>query len=457
MKLYKGILQVVFANIISLLISVINGFVLPKYLPIEAYADLRTFLLYISYVGVLHLGYIDGIFIKYGGKTTEQIERGEFTRERRSLFWFQTIVTILLIIIAVVYRERNLLLTAICIAPINMVMFYKMFFQATGEFREYRIITNLSSALICVLNLFWLLVLKQRASIYYILIHAIVSVLVWLYYEYRNRGIGIRIQASVKETLCCIKENIQRGFVIMLGNFMGIWITSIDRWFVKILCGVAEFAYYSFAVTMLKLINVVITAFSVTLYNFFCKNIEERSVRKTRIGVLMIGAALIAIIYPLEFIISVYLKDYLNAVEVIRIIFAAQFVMLPINAVYLNIYKAKNMQKKYLQQMLLVTLLAFFTNVIGGKLLGNRIESFALATFFTAVVWLILCQASIKEYRMSGREWLYIGTVLIGYFGCSLWNVWIGLEIYLIWVASISLLFFGREIKEIGKTVIKKY
>ena len=53
MKLSKGIIQVIIANIINLIISIGNGFFLPKYLSVESYADYKIFILYISYVGIL--------------------------------------------------------------------------------------------------------------------------------------------------------------------------------------------------------------------------------------------------------------------------------------------------------------------------------------------------------------------------------------------------------------------
>ena len=83
MKLSKGIIQVILANIINLIISIGNGFLLPKFLSVESYAALKTFLLYTSYIGILHLGYIDGVYIKYGGKAIKAICLEQFTYEKR--------------------------------------------------------------------------------------------------------------------------------------------------------------------------------------------------------------------------------------------------------------------------------------------------------------------------------------------------------------------------------------
>ena len=83
MKLGRGIIEVLCANVLNLMIAVVNGFLLPKYLPVETYADLKTFLLYLSYIGVLHFGYIYAIYIKYCVKDLCNIQREKLSIEKK--------------------------------------------------------------------------------------------------------------------------------------------------------------------------------------------------------------------------------------------------------------------------------------------------------------------------------------------------------------------------------------
>lgn len=446
MKLSKGIAEVIVANIINLFISIGNGFLLPKYLSIESYATLKMFLLYTSYIGVLHLGYVDGIYMKYGGMTMSAIDAEKFANEKRILAFFQFGITVSLVLISCFINDLNLLLAAICILPMNMVFFFKFIYQAIGEFREYRRITNLSSVCIFALNLFFLFVVKTDLSIWYIGIQIVISFVVWVYYEIKNRTGGICNKISKKEIWICLSENIHLGFIIMLGNFMGLWITSIDRWFVKIFYSVTEFAYYSFAVTMLRLINVVVTAFSITLYNFFCRKPSDEEIVTLRKIVLVIGAAIIAIIFPLEFIIRTYLEEYICALPVIKVLFMVQFVLIEVNAVYLNLYKACNLQRKYLRQMIIITVTAFCLNGLLGYL-WNDIIAYAVATLLTAFLWLFLCQRDLAEYRMSNKEWSFLLIVAVVYLLSIFLNVWTGMFVFIGWVIACSLLFFFKDIK----------
>ena len=63
--LKKGILVIFKANIISLLFNLLTSFLLPKYLTVDSYAAIKTFQLYVTYVGLFHLGYADGMYLKY--------------------------------------------------------------------------------------------------------------------------------------------------------------------------------------------------------------------------------------------------------------------------------------------------------------------------------------------------------------------------------------------------------
>lgn len=448
MKLSKGIVQVILANILNLMISIGNGFLLPKYLSIESYAVLKTFLLYTSYIGVLHFGYVDGIYIKYGGKALGELGAEDIADSKRALSVFQFGMTLLIVIISFLMGDFILLFTAISILPINMVSFFRLLYQATGEFKEYRHIVNLSSILIFALNLYFLFIIKTDCSLWYIGIQVTVTFIVWTYYEGKNRIYGIKEKTSLKTMWVRLRETIRAGIIVMLGNFMGVWIASIDRWFVKIFYSIAEFAYYSFAVTMLRLINVVVTAFSVTLYNFFCKKPSDEEIAMLRKSVLVIGGVIIAVIFPLEFIIRTYLVKYIYAISVIKALFLAQFVLIEINAIYLNLYKALNLQRKYLRQMIIITITAFFLNGLIGYL-WNDITAYAVATLLTALIWLILCQRDLAQYKMAYTEWAYLLLTIAVYLFSNYLNIWIGCFVYVGWVVTAAFLFFSKDIKKL--------
>jgi len=77
----KGIFQIAIANIVSLIIGLITNFVLPAFLSIETYAHIKTYAFYISYAGVFTLGYCDGMYLRYGGKSLVDINSEEISSD----------------------------------------------------------------------------------------------------------------------------------------------------------------------------------------------------------------------------------------------------------------------------------------------------------------------------------------------------------------------------------------
>ena len=52
----KGIIVILIANILNMVFGLATGFILPKYLSVETYAIIKTFQLYLSFVGLFHMG-----------------------------------------------------------------------------------------------------------------------------------------------------------------------------------------------------------------------------------------------------------------------------------------------------------------------------------------------------------------------------------------------------------------
>lgn len=447
MKLRKGIAEVILANVINLIISAGSSFLLPGYLSVESYADLRTFFLYTSYVGVLHFGYIDGIYIKYGGRSFDEIKREGFAAEKRALALFQACVAVPVILAAFLCGDFNLACAAASILPVNMACFFKMAYQATGEFKAYRHITNASAIMSFLANMLLLFLFRTDRARYYVGAQVLVSFAVWFYYEAGNKGPSVRTKLSWKQMWAKIWENTHLGIVIMLGNFMWVWISCIDRWFVRFLGSKAEFAYYSFAVSVLLLLSVIVTAFSVTLYNFFCQKTEKGEVALLRKAVLAVGAAAITAVFPLELLIRACMEKYLPAVPVIRLLFMAQFLLAVVSAIYLNLYKALRMQKKYLARLAMVTAVAFLSNAAASCLGQNHTVPYAAATLFTAFVWLALCQIDLPEYRMGFREWIYVFFMMGGYCACSCFPALIDMAVYAAWLTLGTYLMFPELVR----------
>ena len=88
------------ANIFSVFVSMLMILVLPKIMTMEDYGIWQLFMFYFSYVGFFHFGWIDGIYLRYGGQNFSALSRKTFGGQ----FW------LLLILLLVEFAIVNILL-----------------------------------------------------------------------------------------------------------------------------------------------------------------------------------------------------------------------------------------------------------------------------------------------------------------------------------------------------------
>lgn len=463
-KLSRGIAQVLLANFINLAISFCNGFIIPKYLSIPSYAQYKTFLLYTSYVGILHFGFIDGVYIRYGGKNLEDINRKDFSNLHKVLLVSQVAVTGVGLTASLFIKDIYFVLAMACVLPVNMLMFYRMVYQAVGKFDGYRRILNSQAIGVFVVQMIALLAARIDDARVYCLIYLVVTISVWIFFRYEMRYMHTKSYCSFRDMLSVFNDNVGIGYIVMLGNFMSIWMASIDRWFVKIKCSESDFAYYSFAVSLLKLVNAVFSAFSVTLYNYFCDNHDPVRVSSIRRKILLIGSFVISCSFIFRFVIEIVIPKYAPAERVMSFLISSQLFSVLVNAVYLNLYKALKLQKRYLKIMIKISVIAVGLNLIFGVLTNYRMESFAGATLLTSVIWIIFCQVDLRKYRPDIREGFYMLSIICSFFasdmisrmmlskcqisaGSRVWlNPVMSMSIYLLFHLVFSLLFFRDEI-----------
>ncbi len=74
----KNFSYTITSNMISVVISALVTLVVPKLIGIEEYGYWQLYLFYSSYIGFLHFGWNDGIYLKYGGKEYNDLDKGYF-------------------------------------------------------------------------------------------------------------------------------------------------------------------------------------------------------------------------------------------------------------------------------------------------------------------------------------------------------------------------------------------
>lgn len=454
MQLKKDLFKVFSSNFINLVIGIITGFLVPAFLSLDQYAFLKTFTLYIGYVGIIHFGFIDGIYLKYGGKFENEIDNQKLKGEHKFLIVFQLIVTIFTFIMGFVLDDKILIAFSICILPMNMQTFFKFIYQALGEFDIYSKIMVLTPILLLFVNLFNIFILKidnfWPFVIGHILTYYVVFIGLEIYFLSKYEGIFYTIDYTE------IKEHFKIGSFIMIANLSSKFFYSIDRWFIKFTLSIEDFAFYSFAISMMGVIKVLINSVTMTLYPYLARTQDKFKINKIKKYFLIIGTLSSGGYFIFVFIVNYFLPKYIPSLNIISILFAGYPAIIVINALYINLYKAQKREKKYASavfKMLLVTTLLNFAAI----LIYKSNFSIAIATTISFYIWYLYSSKDFPYLKIDIKEKLYLIMFFITFLITSNYlNWWNGLLVYYIIIILINYLFYKYEAKALIKDLLKR-
>lgn len=390
---------------------------------------IKTYTLYLGYAGFFHLGYLDGMYLKYGGKNLKEIDSDEIGTDFKNIVLIQILISSAVFLFSLPQHDSLLHVFSIGLFLTNIISFYQMLFQASGEFTLYSKTLIYRQILTVLLNLVLLFLVKTDSYILYIGSRVLVATLVLIYLGIILNNKSCYLKQG-KVSLNRFKENISSGFILMLGNFSSNMFTAIDRWFVKILMATQDFAIYSFAVTIDSLITVFVMPISITLYNTLCRNLEVEYVKKLKRMTLIWGFMIIATAFPAKWMLEHSIVKYIDSGELIFMLFATQGTYTVIKGVYINLYKAQKKQNEYFRQIFIVIIIAAVLDGVLYYFFKSRI-SLAIGTLLTAFFWLIICELKNPEMRFSLKEWIAFTIEMATFLFCGyLFNPIFGLIVY---------------------------
>ena len=443
----KNILKVLSANGIVAIVGLISSLLLPRILSLDGYAQYQEFLLYLSYIAVLHLGFPTGVSIKYAGKKMSDVSKAQYKAE----FIIQLLIPSAFAVMGVLFyfftREMMALYIAIMVPLYCFLNGFAYLVQAWGNFNLYAMLHVTLSAGSLALPIVYYLFTKRLSGticiLSYLVVYAVVMVFGLQYNFYFTR--------HCKASKFFSEENLRTekiGFTFLLGNYINSLLHSIDKQFVQWFCTMQEFAYYSFALTMQSTMTVFITAISQPLFPYLAsgkiKNKEQFAQIKRML--LMLGSVAGLAYFGCVFVVMFWIPNYLESLNIIRVYFAVFPAMAVINGLYLNLYKIKRMTQRYVLDLTVMLLVASVANYIAIKFKFGYC-GVALATTVVNYLWFFYGQVIFAELSITRKEMIFlIAFVLEFVFVPKIQSPVLGAIVYLILDAGLCWLCFRQEI-----------
>lgn len=437
-KNVKSGFRVILLEMIGVLIGVLNGFLLPKALDVDAYAIVKTFGLYIGYAGMLHLGFSDGLYIILGGQRLNKLDinkiKGYFNTMLR-------IVSIVIVTIALgnffVIKDDIIYLFLLYSIEYQIFLFVSLLFRATGSFSQYSSLKNIWN-LMTLLSVL-LVVFVYPDPYFYIWGQIITQLVLMLYSLYAfRRYFGKAVPIELTE----IKTIFSLGLSVLLANVISNLIISLDRWFVKLNFSSKEFAFYSFGASMLSLFLALIGSIGNVLYPFLASNSADKQNRSTNILIkdiiLIVGFCSIGCLYILNLIVDVFLPEYVYSLRVLSILIYAIPFIGTTNVLFANLFKVN---RRTVQFSIISVIMVGVALVVDYSIVRifNRFDFVAFGTLITYILWFLLCSLDKKIKLFQWKDYFVFGSLLAVIAGLSYLGIE-GVLAFIIYMVLIMLL-----------------
>lgn len=459
----KNAFMVISSNLLTLLVSLFMGFVIPKYLSVDDYAYYHIYQLYIAYAGFFHLGLVNGIYLKYGHLDVDELPVNDFRKYSRAMFILQLGMAVLLLAILFLRfpEDRDIgiayAFTIINIPLMNIKWFYSSINQFTKRFVIDSTVTYMQNVLQCVMvavviifSLYDYLVLLVAVT----LINLICMIVVMA----QNKQF-VNIFAISRETTASDKSVgslIKGGFFFMLSEFVAIIILGIDSIFVQNLFTLTDFAMYSFAVSIISVMYTLISTVSNLIYPYLVRVDDEKyATYYTLMSDVLTFVSLMAMLafYVAKFIVVHWLDKYEPSLYIASVLFGTVIFRTLIMLVCGNYFKVLKMTKEYTKNNLFSIVLAFGLDLLA-YLIFKDCNYIAYASLLAFIIWYIVTDfVFIKRLEIDIKtclnRYICITICLVLFYALFRVSDIMAFIIYMIAAAVICAVCFRKHIREI--------
>ena len=218
----------VLANGISMLVSAIASLIVPKLLMQEQYGYWQLYIFYISYIGFLHFGLQDGIYLRYGGEKYERLDKDLLHSQLIFLLMSECIIAVCIFgysyfCVGDVSRKFIYYMVGVCAVVYLPNTLLQYILQMTGRIKEYSAILILEKSVYGV-TLVIVLICRPSSFAPVVITDILGKIAALLYAGYVCRDIVkgkfVRLQVLLAE----LQQNYSAGIKLLVANIASLLV-----------------------------------------------------------------------------------------------------------------------------------------------------------------------------------------------------------------------------------------
>ncbi len=458
MSFIKNMSYTISSNLISLIISTLVVLIVPKLIGIEEYGYWQLYIFYTSYVGFLHFGWNDGIYLRFGGEEYNNLDKRLFYSQFIELLGSQLFIAILIwlgsyFLVEDINRGFILQMVAIAMVLVNTRIMFFYILQATNRIKEFAILTMLDRIVYILLIVIFLLFGVRNFKL--MIIADLIGKFISLFFAALScKEIVFRRINTFYLTMSESIKNISVGIKLMFANIASMLIIGIVRFGIERAWDVATFGKVSLTLSISNMMMIFINAVGVIMFPILRRTNQDKlaniySTMRDFLMVILLG--FLIIYYPLKTIMVAWLPQYAESLLYMSLVFP-MFIYEGKMALLINTYlKTLRREKVMLRINVISMILSLFMTYISISIFVNLDIAILNIVILLAIRSVIAESYLAKELNIKVKKDVLLEVLLTLIFILTGWfiNSWMTVLFY--GITYLIYLFIKR--KDIVNTV----
>lgn len=439
MSFIKNMSYTISSNLISLIISTLVVLIVPKLIGIEEYGYWQLYIFYTSYVGFLHFGWNDGIYLRFGGEEYNNLDKRLFYSQFIELLGSQLFIAILIwlgsfILVEDINRGFILQMVAIVMVLVNTRLMFFYILQATNRIKEFARLTMLDRIVYILLVVIFLLFGVRDYKL--MIIADLVGKFISLFFAMLAcKDIVFNKLNTFYLTLSETIININVGIKLMFANIAGMLIIGIVRFGIERAWDVATFGKVSLTLSISNMMMIFINAVGIIMFPILRRTNKDKlaniySTMRDFLMVMLLG--FLIIYYPLKTVMAAWLPQYADSLLYMALVFP-MFIYEGKMALLINTYlKTLRREKAMLKINLVSMILSLFMTYITSQIFINLDMAILNIVILLAIRSAFAERYLAKELYIKVKKDIALETLLTIIFILTGWfvNSWMTVLFY---------------------------
>lgn len=268
-QIKRNVLLSMSVQLVSFFVSLILNLILPKFISETEYSYWQTFLLYVSYVPLLHFGFLDGLMLRYSQYDYDSLNKPLIRSQFKIFLVFELIFAAVIVGIGLFIPDETtkviLFFIAFAIVSTNVFTYTSYFFQLTNRISKYAVLV-LIQRLLLGLGVLGLVVAGRQYFYEICIVYLLADVVAILWGSIGNKGLYLGKSVPAKEGFKELWTNVSAGVMLLIANLSAMLLVGGAKMFVQWRYDALTFGKVAFSFNVSNLFLTFVTAASVALF-----------------------------------------------------------------------------------------------------------------------------------------------------------------------------------------------